>query len=175
MQDVPIPLELIHDPKGKKHPEFSRDPQRTPMQWESSPNAGFCLPDVKPWLPVADDSQTYNVAAEQHNPRSFLTLVHTLLTLRRSLPALVVGSQQSIDQPNPTCFVYQRQHSDQRYLVVLNFSGQDQIVALPEQSQGRVLLSTYLDNEELIPLADLHLRANEGLLIELVDQLLPEE
>src|SRR5437868_11858030 len=82
-------------------------------KWDSSPNAGFCPPGVRPWLPVASDYQTYNVAVEQDDPRSYLTLVHTLLTLRRALPALTVGSQQSLDQPNPTCFVYLRQHSDQ--------------------------------------------------------------
>ena len=166
MQNVAVPPELMHDPKGKEHPEHSRDPERTPMQWESSPNAGFCPPEVRPWLPVAHDSQTYNVVAEQHDPRSFLTLVHTLLTLRRTLPALTVGSQQSIDQQNPTCFVYLRQHQDQRCLVALNFSAQDQIVTLPGQGQGRVLLSTHQDREGLIPLSEVHLRGNEGLLLE---------
>ena len=166
MQDIPIPRALMHDPKGKEHPGHSRDPQRTPMQWDTSPNAGFCHPEVTPWLHVASDSQTYNVAVEQHEPRSYLALVHTLLAQRRSLPALTVGSQQSIDQPNPTCFVYLRQYSDQRCLVALNFSVQDQVVTLPEQGQGRVLLSTHLDREGLIPLSEVHLRGNEGLLIE---------
>jgi len=49
---------------------------------------------------------------------------------------------------------------------VLNFSTQDQVVMLPEQVQGRVLLSTHVDREELIPLSNVHLRGNEGLLIE---------
>jgi len=173
MQAIPIPLELMHDPKGKEHPEHSRDPQRTPMQWDSSPNAGFCPPGVTPWLPVAGDYHTYNVAVEQHDPRSFLTLVRTLLTLRRALPALSVGSQQSIDQPNPNCFVYLRQHSDQRCLVALNFSAQDQVVTLPGQGQGRLLLSTHLDREGPIPLLELHLRGNEGLLIDLEAPSLP--
>jgi alpha-glucosidase len=166
MQDVAIPLEMIHDPQGKENPQHSRDPQRSPMQWDTSPNAGFCAPNVKPWLPVAGDYQTYNVAVEQGDPRSFLNLVHTLVTLRRALPALTVGSQRSIDQPNPACFVYLRQHSDQRYLVALNFSAQEQVVTLPNQGQGRLLLSTYLDREGPIPLSEVHLRGNEGLLIE---------
>jgi alpha-glucosidase len=173
MQNVPLPLELMHDPQGKEHPEHSRDPQRTPMQWESSPNAGFCPPGVKAWLPVAGDYQADNVAVEQHDPRSFLTLEHTLLTLRRTLPALTVGSQQSIDQPNPTCFVYLRQLSDQRCLVALNFSAQDQVVILPGQGQGRLLLSTHLDREGPIPLSEVHLRGNEGLLIEVEAPSLP--
>jgi alpha-glucosidase len=173
MQAIPIPLELMHDPKGKEHPEHSRDPQRTPMQWDSSPNAGFCPPGVTPWLPVAGDYHTYNVAVEQRDPRSFLTLARTLLTLRRTLPALSVGSQQSVDQPNPNCFVYQRQHSDQRCLVALNFSAQDQVVTLPGQGQGRLLLSTYLDREGPIPLLEVHLRGNEGLLIDMEAPSLP--
>ena len=65
MQDVQLPKEAIHDPRGKIYPAFGRDPVRTPMQWDSSPNAGFCSDEVKPWLPVAHDYQTFNVEAEQ--------------------------------------------------------------------------------------------------------------
>lgn len=167
MQDVGIPPELMHDPQGKDNPTYSRDPQRTPMQWDSSPHAGFCLPTIQPWLPLADDAQTYNVAVEQQDTQSCLTLIHTLLKLRRTLPALTTGSQQSIDQPNTACFVYLRQHAGQRCLVVLNFSGQEQTVVLPELGQGRVLLSTHIDRTGPTPCAELHLRAHEGLLLEL--------
>jgi alpha-glucosidase len=166
MQDVPIPLELMHDPQGKEHPEYSRDPQRTPMQWDGSSNAGFCAPDVIPWLPVADDYQTYNVPTEQSDPRSLLMLIHTLLELRRTQPVLTLGSYQSIEQENPTCFVYLRQHHDRRYLVVLNFSAQDQVVTLPGHNQGHIVLSTYIDREGPIDLSAVHLRGNEGILIE---------
>jgi alpha-glucosidase len=167
MQNVSVPLELIHDPLGKDNPVLSRDPQRTPMQWDSSPNAGFCPPEVQPWLPLASDYQTYNVAVEQQETHSFLTLLRTLLSLRRSSPALTVGSQQSIDQPNPSCLVYLRQHDGQRYLVALNFSSQEQVVTLPEQGQGRLLLSTYLDHQGPIAMGEMNLRGNEGLLIEI--------
>jgi alpha-glucosidase len=166
MQNVAVPPKLMHDPPGKDNPEHSRDPQRTPMQWDSSPNAGFCLPEVQPWLPVADDYQTYNVAVEQQDTHSFLRLARALLALRRSSPALSVGSQQSLNQPNPACFVYLREHSEQRCMVVLNFSAQDQVVTLREQGQGRVLLSTHLDYEGPIALGEIHLQGNEGLLIE---------
>ncbi|MFL5586720.1 MAG: alpha-amylase family glycosyl hydrolase [Ktedonobacteraceae bacterium] len=167
MQDISLQPELMLDPQGKDNPKYSRDPARSPMQWNGSVNAGFCSAGVKPWLPIADDFQTYNVTVEQHDPRSFVTLVCRLLALRRALPALTLGSQQSIDQPNAACFVYQRQYADQRCLVILNFSAQEQVVALPEQEQGRLLLSTHLDREGPPPLSDVHLRGNEGLLIEM--------
>ena len=83
------------------------------------------------------------------------------------------GSYQSVEQENATCFVYLRQNADQRCLVALNFSTQEQVVTLPEQGQGRVLLSTHENREGLIPLAELHLRGNEGLLIEVETSFMP--
>jgi alpha-glucosidase len=165
MSDVPIPRELIHDPPGKEHPEYSRDPERTPMQWDGSDNAGFCAADVTPWLPVSDDYQIYNVADEQRDPRSFLMFTRHLLELRRALPALSIGSYQSIEQENVNCFVYLRQHDDQRYLVVLNFSAQDQVVAVEGYTRGYIVLSTSVDREGCIDLSAVSLRGNEGVLI----------
>jgi alpha-glucosidase len=164
MQDVTIPPHLAHDPQGKQPHGYGRDPVRTPMQWDSGPNAGFCAPGVTPWLPVADDYQTYNVAAEQNDPRSFLMLTHTLLELRRSQPALTICLYQSFEHDKHTCFVYLRQHHDQRYLVVLNFSAQEQLVKL--QGQGHIILSTHMDREGSLDLSEVHLRVNEGVLIE---------
>ena len=57
--------------------------------------------------------------------------------------------------------------------MALNFSAQDQVVTLPGQGQGRLLLSTYLDREGPIPLLELHLRGNEGLLIDMEAPSLP--
>ncbi len=171
MQNVPVPPELMHDPPGKDNPTHSRDPERSPMQWDSSPNAGFCPPEVQPWLPVASDFQTHNVAVEQDDPRSYLTLVKRLLTLRRAIPALSIGSQQSLDTSNPSCFAYLRQHADRRCLTVLNFSAQDQAVTLPIEGKGSILLSTRLDREGSIDVSELRLRGNEGILIEAEDSL----
>lgn len=166
MQDISLPRALMHDPLGKNHPELSRDPVRSPMQWDDSANAGFCPAEVRPWLPVANDYQTCNVAAEQRDSRSMLMLTRTLLDLRRSHAALVLGSYRSVQQENTACFVYLRQYADQGCLIALNFSAHDQVVKLPIQGEGRVLLSTYVDDERNIPLSTIHLRSNEGLLIE---------
>ncbi len=166
VENVRVPVDMLRDPQGKGNPRHSRDPIRTPMQWDCSPNAGFCPPSVTPWLPLADDYQAYNVASEQKDPRSFLTLTRTLLTLRRSLSALTLGSYRSFDQDNAACFAYLRQHNEQRYLVVLNISAGEQVVKLPELGQGRIALSTYMDREGTIDLSSIHLRANEGYLIE---------
>jgi alpha-glucosidase len=168
MEDSFVPPELMYDPQGKDNPEHSRDPIRTPMQWDNSANAGFCPPRVTPWLPVAADYKIYNVAAEQNDAYSFLTLLHRLLELRRATPALTLGSYQSLDQENSACFIYIREQDKRRYLVALNISSQEQVVKLPGIGQGRIVLSTHLDREGDIDLADFRLRANEGYVIEII-------
>jgi len=120
---------------------------------------------VTPWLPVADDYQIYNVAVEQREPRSFLMFARRLLELRRALPALALGSYQSVEQENVNCFVYLRQHDDQRYLVILNFSAQDEVVTVAGHTQGYIVLSTSMDREGLIDLSEIHLRSYEGILV----------
>ncbi len=168
MEDSFVPPEMMHDPQGKDNPEHSRDPIRTPMQWDRSANAGFCPPDVTPWLPIASDYQVYNLAAEQNDEHSFLTLVRSLLELRRSSPALMLGSYRSLDQETDACFVYLREQDEQRYLVALNISSQEQVVRLPGVGQGRILISTHLDREGSVDVAEFHLRADEGYVIEII-------
>ena len=169
MQDVAMPPEQMQDPQGKDDPRHSRDPQRTPMQWDASANAGFCPPGVRPWLPIAVDYQRFNVVSEQQDPRSMMMLTRALLQRRRAHEALTLGDYRSVEQDNPTCFVYERWHHDQRCLVALNFSGDEQVVMLPGYSGGKVLLSTYMDidgaNEQ--DLSELRLRPNEGVLVEM--------
>ncbi|PLS77720.1 MAG: alpha-amylase, partial [Chloroflexi bacterium] len=65
MQNVPIPPHQMHDPQGKDDPAHSRDPERTPMQWDASANAGFT--SGQPWLPVADNYTTVNVVAQRED------------------------------------------------------------------------------------------------------------
>jgi alpha-glucosidase len=167
MQNGNVPRELMHDPEGRDNPAYSRDPARTPMQWDSSPNAGFSPPNSTPWLPVADDYQLYNVATEMQQADSYLTLTRTLLALRRKSPALTTGTYQTVQQENKECFVYLRENQEQRYLIVLNCTGEEQIVNLSSEMRGKIVISTGLAREGMGALTELHLRGNEGVVIEL--------
>lgn len=168
MHDGDIPPEQVSDPLEKNKPGLGlgRDPQRTPMQWDSSSNAGFCSPSTQPWLPIPADYQQINAAIEREDPHSLLILTRRLIELHRSRPALSIGSYRAIDGVPDDCFVYLRQLDDQHYLIALNFSGQEQIVNVPEMGNGRILLSTYLDREEPVDLAFLRLRSEEGCVLE---------
>ena len=62
MHDVAIAPDQVRDPFEKNVPGLGlgRDPVRTPMQWTGETNAGFTT--GSPWLPLADDCKTINVA-----------------------------------------------------------------------------------------------------------------
>ena len=137
------------------------------MQWNTAANAGFCPPTVAPWLPIADDYRTYNVEAEQHDPRSFLSLTRSLLEQRRKLTTLTLGSYRSLELENEVCIAYLRQYENQSSLIALNISAHEQMIALSQLGQGRIILSTYMDREDTLDLSTIHLRPNEGLLIEI--------
>ena len=55
------------------------------MQWDSSPNAGFCPPGTEPWLPLPADYQQINVTVSR--------LPSTRLDMEaRGLPSVVRAS-----------------------------------------------------------------------------------
>lgn len=173
MQDVPIPLDKIQDPPAVNMPEIAhlvgRDPERTPMQWDDSPNAGFSSPDTKElWLPIAENYKEVNVAAELKDPGSFLNYFRKLLAYRKATPALLWGDYRSLDAGAPeNCFVYERSADGQRILVALNFSGKEQQLSLSGFGKGQVALSTMLDREDEVDLSAFRLRPNEGCIIAL--------
>jgi len=167
MHDVDIPDESIFDPWGKNVPGLGlgRDPERSPMQWDSSPNAGFCPPNVKPWLPIANDYQAINVAVERDNPHAMLSLTHALIKRRRTIAALSSGDYRSFETPDGV-FAFLRQQDEQRVLVALNFTNQPKRWTLPKEvAQAKTLLSTHLDREGDEVGETLELRSDEGVIL----------
>jgi alpha-glucosidase len=167
MHNVPIPADRIQDPLEKNVPGkgLGRDPSRTPMQWDATLHAGFG--DHNPWLPIAADANENNVAIEDRDPRSMLSLYRRLLELRRQHAALSVGSYQAIAAAG-TLLAYVRYTHAERLLIVANLGAQPTEFAL--QSAGRaqsLLLSTYLDGETHLTDSQLFLRPDEAVIITL--------
>lgn len=63
--------------------QYTRDPARTPFQWDSSSNAGFTNYS-KPWLPVSPSYTTVNVEVEEQASWSHLKVFKALMQLRES-------------------------------------------------------------------------------------------
>jgi alpha-glucosidase len=165
MENVPIPPEREQDPFGKNMPGTGqgRDPERTPMQWDTSAHAGFST--VEPWLPLAPDWEVTNVEVEKQEASSMLSLVHALLALRRREPALVVGGYKTLAVEGDV-LVYARQDRSARFVVALNLEPLPKVIVFSEGAvRGRIVLSTHLDRREEPVGAELALRADEGVII----------
>lgn len=60
--------------------QYTRDPARTPFQWDASTFAGFS--NVTPWLPVSPTRATTNVDSEEKADESHLKVFKLLMELR---------------------------------------------------------------------------------------------
>ena len=160
MLDVAIPPAEVQDPAEKRQPGIGvgRDPERTPMQWDASPGAGFTT--GRPWLRLAADHATRNVAVENEQAASMLTFYRALLALRRRQDSLAGGAIADIRaEGNLLCYV--RQASAERIQIVLNIGTTPQSVAL----SGTLLLSTHADIASGRIDGTLRLRGAEGAVV----------
>ncbi|KLU06726.1 Maltodextrin glucosidase [Rhodopirellula islandica] len=163
--EVTIPRDRVRDPQDLRQPELGigRDRSRTPMRWDASAHAGFST--VDPWLPLGDDWRTRNVAAQARDPQSLLSLYQTLLSLRRSHPALVIGDLVHLDSANDVlCF--ERQHGEERLWIALNLSDQPQPMPRPQEAAQATSLFTLLCSTSKPRPLDGTLAPNEGLLLQ---------
>lgn len=162
MENVSIPPERMVDPAGLQQPDSpaaSRDPERTPMQWDASPNAGFAPAEATPWLPLADDAQTMNVQAQEADPDSDLNYFRALTTLRQTHPALVGGDYHSVDSGHEEVFAFRRTLEGETVTILLNFGAAEH--ALGDVAVGQVLLSSCNDQ----PVSGAALRPNEARIL----------
>lgn len=165
MLDVPIPHARVQDPLEKNVPGLGlgRDPSRTPMQWDASPQAGFSTGE--PWLPLAADCAARNVAAQRESGNSLLALYRRLIRLRADDAALLEGEYEP-GGVQGRVFSYFRVLGDRRLLVCLNFGADAADFSAP-RVDGRVILSTRLDRMHESVRGRVGLRGNEGVLVEI--------
>lgn len=94
MTNVWISWEDTVDPQAcrssrERYENASRDPVRTPFQWNSKKNAGFSKAK-KTWLPVALNYTDCNVAQQLKDKRSNLKVFKDLMELREN-PTMKYG------------------------------------------------------------------------------------
>ena len=132
----PTRKEDVKDPIGRVGwpQEKGRDGERTPMQWDDSPNAGFTR--GVPWLPVPPSYKTVNVAAELKDTSSILNTYKTLLALRHQNRALLDGDYVALNENDANVLSYLRRYKNEAVLVVLNMSAQPQDVSFDLAPQG---------------------------------------
>ena len=138
-QDVKDPIGITGWPKEK-----GRDGERTPMQWDVRPNAGFTT--GRPWLPVPPSAATLNVEVESFRPGSLFAWYQRLIRLKKDNPALAQGDNQMLDTTNTKVLSWLRQAPGAPVVVVsVNFTADPQTVSLSVPGAGgkvKTLLKT---------------------------------
>lgn len=107
---------------------FSRDPERTPFQWDDTKNAGFSSAD-RTWLPVNPNYVNLNLEAEKSATKSHFKFYQKLMQLRKR-DTFQYGDLKIIAL-NQNVFAYVRDLLDKEtYVVIVNLGPHDENVSL---------------------------------------------
>ncbi len=147
---TPTRVEDVRDPVGRTGwpKDKGRDGERTPMQWNSSENAGFSTA-TKTWLPVPPSAAQYNVATEERDPDSIFNFYKRVIALRRESPALRGGDYVAVNRDDANVLAYLRKGpgGSDSVLVALNMSTEPRTITFKLKGFGvqgtaaRVLIS----------------------------------
>ncbi|XP_014099583.2 maltase A1 [Bactrocera oleae] len=135
MTDGKVTWEQTVDPQGcnanpNNYENYSRDPCRTPYQWDATKNAGFSSA-ARTWLPVASNYRRNNVLAQLRAPKSHLQLFMKLIRLRQ-LSSLQDGALK-IKAIGNDIIIYSREApADEMFVIVLNLGGNKQSLNINE-------------------------------------------
>ncbi|BAP16934.1 alpha-amylase family glycosyl hydrolase [cyanobacterium endosymbiont of Epithemia turgida] len=165
----PETIEEVQDPRGRiRWPDYKgRDGCRTPMPWNSQPQAGFTT--GQPWYKLNPDYQMRNVAVQTDDPNSVLNHYKKLLKLRRDLLPLSLGQLTMLGN-DIMVLAYMRSYKDQNALIALNMSDnhtQFSLAQLPHQrnSSWKILLSTHIQSKDKIVQETLTLNPFEAIIV----------
>lgn len=142
MTDGKVPRKEIVDPVGKKYWPFhpGRDPERTPMQWDDSPGAGFTTGNS--WLPIPRTHRDINAAGQTGKNGSLLEFTRSLITLRKTSEAMQRGSWQLLES-HKDILAYIRGGKKEAFTVILNFSKKPVLLDIENQKEWMVTLGTH--------------------------------
>lgn len=119
----------------------SRDPQRSPFQWDGTAYAGFKeAMGSEPWIQVNPNYPTLNLALQKAAPKSFYKFYQQLAELRKN--EVFVNGMYESRAFSQEVFGYKRTLDDTSYVVLINFADtttsidvNDLNVGFPQQSE----------------------------------------
>jgi alpha-glucosidase len=168
MRDVPIPRDEVQDPQGLNMPDknLSRDPERTPMQWDDNDNAGFT--GGKPWLRLDRTWQRRNVQMQQQNAFSMLCLYQRLIRLRQQEPSLMTGAYKPVYSDAQMIAYLRQTEGSAGFLIVLNLTHRPCYFRREHiRFKGRIVIDTFPEQEQAEVENTIDLSGDEGMVVRL--------
>ncbi len=136
--------------QGHSHDELmeiiwatSRDNSRTPMQWDSTKNAGFTTGE--PWLGMNDNYTKINVEVQLKDDKSILNFYKKMIELRKNADTLVYGKYKLILANDKQIYAYTRKLGNEIYLIICNLTKDEAIYKYKSYALGyeNLVLSNY--------------------------------
>ena len=137
-EDMELFLKLVH--------KQSRDNARTPMQWDSSKNAGFTK--SKPWIPLNPNFKMINVTDQEEDPHSILQYYRKMIAFRKANKTLVYGEYKDLEPNDSKLFIYKRWDEKNLFLIAHNFSDNSQEFNSDYIKGLTISSSNYLSNKK---------------------------
>lgn len=100
--------------------KIARDNSRTPMQWNSSKNAGFS--QGTPWYQVNPNYDEINVEKDRQSKKSVFKYYQDLIKLRHNEDILTEGTYKELIPEDENVFAYKRDLNDKHWLVLVNMT-----------------------------------------------------
>ena len=154
--------------KGYSHDEImasiyakGRDNARTPMQWDSTENAGFTT--GKPWLKVNKNYKFINAEDCLQDKDSIFYHYKKLINIRKHNDTIIYGDYKLLLPEDKNVFAYSRELNGDKIVVVCNFYNKEVNLNFKEDFNNvEILLSNYKDSSILMK--DLKLRPYEAIM-----------
>lgn len=154
--------------KGYSHDEImasiyakGRDNARTPMQWDSTENAGFTT--GKPWLKVNKNYKFINAEDCLQDKDSIFYHYKKLIDIRKHNDTIIYGDYKLLLPEDKNVFAYSRELNGDKIVVVCNFYNKEVNLNFNEDFNNvEILLSNYKDSSILMK--DLKLRPYEAIM-----------
>jgi alpha-glucosidase len=144
---------------------LSREPSRTPMQWDATENAGFT--NAKPWLRLHKSYRRINAEAQMHDQYSMLCLHKKIIELRHKEPALNIGDYKTVFADHQAMAFLRTAANADAFLVVLNMSHKPYYHTMEAGMEGVIEVSTTPEDEMAYVKGKLTLHGDEGIIIRL--------
>lgn len=120
----------------------SRDNARTPVQWNTSANAGFT--QGTPWIRVNPNYKEINAQSQINDPDSVFACYKTLIRLRKQYDVIVDGTFELLLPEDKSFFAYARENKSEKLFVVCNFYEETTECPLEEKwEEMKLLYSNY--------------------------------
>lgn len=118
----------------------SRDHARSPMQWDSSENAGFTK--GTPWSYLDEDYKNYNVVKERKDADSVWNFYRNLIKFRKNEEVFIYGDFICLNKNRKDLFTYLRKLEDNLYYIECNLS-EKQKKRYDKLEEYELILSNY--------------------------------